>query len=199
MNSWRGRALFKAGKEVIITYVLQAIPSYVMSMLILPSSLTDDIEKMLNVFWWGGESNNGKGIHLIAWDKLACPKVKGGLGFRNFEAFNMAMVVKQAWNIIQNSDSVMVKLIKARYFPRSSLLEASLSYNPSFAWHSIWKARQVLLRGLGGRLVVVIRFVLCMIRCCEESVIGGCPHLKRKVCILYLSKPCYLKIIKCGI
>ncbi|GAU27989.1 hypothetical protein TSUD_373850 [Trifolium subterraneum] len=63
MNSWRGRALSKAGKEVMIKYVLQAIPSYVMSMFILPSSLIDDIEKMLNAFWWGGGSNNNKGIH----------------------------------------------------------------------------------------------------------------------------------------
>ncbi|GAU47810.1 hypothetical protein TSUD_404150 [Trifolium subterraneum] len=89
MNSWRGRALSKAGKEVMIKFELQAIPSYVMSMFILPSSLIDDIEKMLNAFWWGGGSNNNKGIHWLAWDRLACPKAKGGLGFRNFEAFNI--------------------------------------------------------------------------------------------------------------
>ncbi|PNX59959.1 ribonuclease H [Trifolium pratense] len=63
MNSWRGITLSKAGKEVMIKFVLQVIPSYVMSMFILPSSLIDDIEKMLNVFWWGGEGNNNKGIH----------------------------------------------------------------------------------------------------------------------------------------
>ncbi|PNY09444.1 ribonuclease H [Trifolium pratense] len=63
MNSRRGRALSKAGKEVVIKSVLQAIPSYVMSMFILPSSFVDDIEKMLNVFWWGGGGNNNKGIH----------------------------------------------------------------------------------------------------------------------------------------
>ncbi|GAU46451.1 hypothetical protein TSUD_402180 [Trifolium subterraneum] len=152
MNSWRGRALSKAGKEVMIKSVLQAIPSYVMSMFILPSSLIDDIEKMLNAFWWGGGSNNNKGIHWLAWDRLACPKANGGLGFRNFEAFNMAIVAKQAWNIIQNPESLVAKIIKARYFPRSSLLEASLVYNPSFAWRSIWKARQILLHGCRWRI-----------------------------------------------
>jgi hypothetical protein len=45
MNSWRGRALSKAGKEIMIKSVLQAIPSYVMSMFILPSSFIADIEK----------------------------------------------------------------------------------------------------------------------------------------------------------
>ncbi|PNX95399.1 ribonuclease H, partial [Trifolium pratense] len=115
INSWRGRALSKAGKEVMIKSVLQAIPSYVMSMFILPSSFIGDIEKMLNAFWWGGGGNNGRGIHWLAWEKLACPKTKGGLGFRNFKAFNLAMVAKQAWNIVQNPDSLVAKVIKARW------------------------------------------------------------------------------------
>ncbi|CAJ2665105.1 unnamed protein product [Trifolium pratense] len=144
INSWRGRALSKAGKEIMIKSVLQAIPAYVMSLFILPSSFIDDIEKMINAFWWGGGNGNSKGIHWLAWERLACPKDKGGLGFRNFEAFNMAMVAKQAWKILQNPDTLVARLIKARYFPRSTLLEASLGYNPSFAWRSIWKARQLL-------------------------------------------------------
>jgi hypothetical protein len=94
---------------------------------------------MLNVFWWGGGTANNKGIHWLAWERLAYPKDKGGLGFRNFEAFSMAMVTKQTWNIIQNPKTLMAKLIKARYFPRSTLFEAPLGYNPSFAWRSILK------------------------------------------------------------
>ncbi|GAU20296.1 hypothetical protein TSUD_337770 [Trifolium subterraneum] len=123
-------------KEIMIKSVLQAIPSYVMSMFILPASLIDDIEKMINAFWWrNGSTNNNttKGIHWLAWERLACPKAYGGLGFRNFEAFNKAMVAKQVWNIVQNLNSLVAKLIKARYFPRSSLFEAPLGYNPSFA------------------------------------------------------------------
>ncbi|GAU37390.1 hypothetical protein TSUD_22640 [Trifolium subterraneum] len=150
INSWRGRALSKAGKEIMIKSVLQAIPSYVMSMFILPASLIDDIEKMINAFWWRNGStnnNNTKGIHWLAWERLACPKAYGGLGFRNFEAFNKAMVAKQVWNILQNPNSLVAKLIKARYFPRSSLFEAPLRYNPSFAWRSMWQARQILSLG----------------------------------------------------
>ncbi|GAU20408.1 hypothetical protein TSUD_12260 [Trifolium subterraneum] len=64
----------------------------------------------------------------------------------------MVMVAKQAWNIIQNPESLAAKLFKARYFPRSSLLEASLGYNPSYAWRSIWKAKQILLHGCRWRI-----------------------------------------------
>ncbi|GAU26994.1 hypothetical protein TSUD_290460 [Trifolium subterraneum] len=155
INSWRGRALSKAGKEIMIKSVLQAIPSYVMSMLILPASLIHDIEKMINAFWWRSGStndNNTKGIHWLAWERLACPKAHGGLGFRNFEAFNKAMVAKQVWNIVQNLNSLVAKLIKARYFPRSSLFDAPLGYNPGFAWRSMWQARQILSLGCRWRI-----------------------------------------------
>jgi hypothetical protein len=61
INSWRGRSLSRAGKEVMIKSVLQAIPSYVMSIYLLPDSTIKDIERMMNSFWWGGGANN-KGI-----------------------------------------------------------------------------------------------------------------------------------------
>ncbi|GAU28280.1 hypothetical protein TSUD_256080 [Trifolium subterraneum] len=144
-------------KEIMIKSVLQAIPSYVMSMFILPTSLIDDIEKMINAFWWrsgtiNNNNNNNKGIHWLSWERLTCPKAHGGLGFRNFEAFNKAMVAKQVWNIIQNPNSLVAKLIKARYFPRSSLFEAPLGYNPSFAWRGMWHARQILSLGCRWRI-----------------------------------------------
>ncbi|GAU40629.1 hypothetical protein TSUD_190060 [Trifolium subterraneum] len=147
----------EAGKEIMIKSVLQAISSYVMSMFILPTSLIDDIEKMINAFWWrsgtiNNNNNNNKGIHWLAWERLACPKAHGGLGFRNFEAFNRAMVAKQAWNIVQNPNLLVAKLIKARYFPRSSLFETPLGYNSSFAWRSMWHARQILSLGCRWRI-----------------------------------------------
>ncbi|MCI26587.1 RNA-directed DNA polymerase (Reverse transcriptase) [Trifolium medium] len=79
MNSWRGRALSKVGKEVMIKSVLQAILTYVMSMLILPSSFIDDIEKMINAFWWRSGGNNSRGIRWLSCkERLACPKAKDG-------------------------------------------------------------------------------------------------------------------------
>jgi hypothetical protein len=53
INSWRGRALSRAGKEVMIKSILQTIPSYVMSVYLLPESTIKEIERMMNSFWWG--------------------------------------------------------------------------------------------------------------------------------------------------
>ncbi|XP_058783149.1 uncharacterized protein LOC131657807 [Vicia villosa] len=146
INSWRGRYLSRAGKETMIKSVLQAIPTYIMSIFLLPDGVVDDIEKMINSFWWGGGSN-GKGIRWMSWDNLTVSKEEGGLGFRDFRAFNMAMVAKQGWFIMSNPQALVSRVFKARYFPRTTFFDATLGYNPSFVWRGIWKAREVLMLG----------------------------------------------------
>jgi ribonuclease HI len=117
-----------------------------MNIYLLPDNLISDIERMINAYWWGSGSDN-RGIRWLAWDKLACSKDEGGLGFRDFHSFNMAMVAKQGWNFMHNPTSLVARLFKARYFPNNSFLSSSIGNNPSFAWRSIWRARQVLLLG----------------------------------------------------
>lgn len=43
--------------------VAQAIPSYCMSTFLLPNSLGDEIQNMLNSFWWGPNKNSGREIN----------------------------------------------------------------------------------------------------------------------------------------
>jgi len=120
----------------MIKSVLQSIPSYIMNIYLLPNSVINDIEKMINAFWWGGRSNN-RGIKWMAWECVACPKEFGGMGFQNFKAFNLAMVAKQGWSFMSKLDSLVARVFKSRYFPRSSFLGVKLGNNPSFAWRSI--------------------------------------------------------------
>jgi hypothetical protein len=51
INSWRSRPISKAGKEVMIKSILQAVPTYVMSIYILPDATVNEIEIILNSFW----------------------------------------------------------------------------------------------------------------------------------------------------
>lgn len=72
---------------------------------------------------------NERKIHWKSWDKLTILKKAGGMGFRDLRAFNLAMLAKQCWRMVQGNDSLLYKYFKARYFPRSNLLEAKESPN----------------------------------------------------------------------
>lgn len=43
------------------------------------------------------------------------PKVDGGLGLRRMETMNKAFIMKFAWGIIQDSRSVWVRVLNAKY------------------------------------------------------------------------------------
>ncbi|MCI14231.1 RNA-directed DNA polymerase (Reverse transcriptase) [Trifolium medium] len=73
ISSWSSKCLSRAGRQVMIKSVLQAIPSYVMSIFLIPSSIVDAIEKMMN----GGSSN--RGIHWMSWEKLPMHKNNGDI------------------------------------------------------------------------------------------------------------------------
>jgi len=60
---------------------MQSIPTYFMSLFTLSSSLCDEIEKMVNSFWWGHSGSNKQGIHWMSWDRLAMHKNDGGMSF----------------------------------------------------------------------------------------------------------------------
>ena len=71
-------------------------------------------------------------------------KGKGGMGFRDIQAFNLAMLAKQVWQLIQGSHSLFFRVYKARYFPTCSFMEVGLGSNPSFVWCSLLEARELI-------------------------------------------------------
>ncbi|XP_058760595.1 uncharacterized protein LOC131633933 [Vicia villosa] len=144
INSWSSRCLSQAVRETLIKSELQAIPSYIMNIFLLPSSLSDEIEKMMNSFWRGHNRDRAKGFHWLSWDRLSMTKKNGGMGFKNLSAFNYAMLGKQVWNLMTKPDSLVTRLYKAKYYPNCDFLESSIGHNPSYVWRSIWSSKFVV-------------------------------------------------------
>ncbi|KAF5454504.1 hypothetical protein F2P56_024162 [Juglans regia] len=163
LQGWKEKVLSAGGKEVLIKAVAQAIPTYSMSCFKLPSSLCNELEQMMAKFWWG-QKNEEKKIHWISWKKMSETKEEGGMGFKDLRIFNDALLAKQGWPIITNTDSLLHKLFKAKYFPKNHFLDAGLGNNPSFAWRGIWGTISKLWEGCrwrigSGRIVKVWKVV----------------------------------------
>ncbi|XP_012851712.1 PREDICTED: uncharacterized protein LOC105971405 [Erythranthe guttata] len=150
INGWGEKQLSKAGKEVLIKAVLQAIPSYIMSCFLLPNGLLLEIESVIRRFWWGSGAN--RGLAWTSWKELCRSKDQGGLGFRDMRTFNIALLVKQAWRVLTNPDLLLSKIISAKYFPHGYLLSADLGSRPSATWRSIWTVIPYLKMGIRRRI-----------------------------------------------
>ncbi|KAL5551246.1 hypothetical protein UlMin_001422 [Ulmus minor] len=138
VKCWNSSLFSQAGKEILIKAILQAIPSYAMSCFKLPKSLIKDIHRLISQFWWGSSTSHRK---------LHWAKEKGGLGFRDLEGFNKALLAKQGWRLIRSPDSLVGKVLKACYYPNCSFLDAKLGSSPSFSWRSIWWGREIIELG----------------------------------------------------
>ena len=151
LQGWKGNMLSKAGKEVLIKAIAQAIPTYTMGVFQLLVKWCDELNSLCAKFWWG-QIGNEKKIHWKSWDCLTQPKKEGGMGFRDLRYFNLAMLAKQGWRLLKNHESLMFKCFKARYFPRCNFLHPKDSPNNSFVWKSMVAALPILKSGCCWRV-----------------------------------------------
>lgn len=138
-KGWREKFLSQAGKEILIKSVLQAIPTYAMSILKFPKSLCKNMSSHLAKFWWAS-TNKEK------WSNMTVSKEYGDLGFKDFNIMNLALLAKQAWRLANNPNTLWSKILKDKYFPEGNLWNAKTRQGASWAWASILEGRDLLLQ-----------------------------------------------------
>ena len=79
-------------------------------------------------------------------------KKEGGMGFRDIRLFNLAMLAKQGWRLLQEKDSLLYGCFKANYFPCCSFLGAKNVPNSSFVWKSLMATQPILKKGCCWRV-----------------------------------------------
>jgi hypothetical protein len=104
---------------------------------------------MIAKFWWSQNDKENK-IHWLGWEKLTRSKSMGGLGFRDIHAFNIAMLSKQVWRLIQNPDSLCARLLRAKYYPDGNIFEAKPTDGISYTWRSLLHGVELVKEGIFG-------------------------------------------------
>jgi hypothetical protein len=78
-------------------------------------------------FWFEHQENNYL-VYWMSWGRMGLSKESSGLGFHNFTCFKKALLAKQAWRLWSQLNSLVVQIMRAKYFPGSSIVEAKICW-----------------------------------------------------------------------
>ena len=74
------------------------------------------------------------------------------MGFKDLSIFNDALLAKQTWRLLHDKSSLFYRVFKEKFFPNTSVMEAKIPANSSYAWKGIMKGRNVIKRGAKWRI-----------------------------------------------
>lgn len=69
------------------------------------------------------------------------------MGFRDLHSFNLAMLAKQVWRLIDEPESLCARVLRAKYYPSGDILKAGPKNGSSFTWQSLVAGIQTFRRG----------------------------------------------------
>lgn len=161
MSAWKEKDLSYASKEILIKSVARALPNYIMSVFKLSGGLCEDLMKCIRAYWWGSEKGRRK-VQWIPWSKLIKSKGAGGMGFRDLNLVNQALLAKQAWRLVTFPDSLCLQVLTAKYYPTGNLLDMAPAGAASQTWRAIEHGLELLKKGViwrvgDGRSIIVWR------------------------------------------
>lgn len=78
----------------------------------------------------------------MKWSTLCTSKSVEGMGFKDIQQFNQALLAKQVWRLFHQKETLLV--FKAKFFLEGCIIDASVLSKCSYVWRSILQAREVI-------------------------------------------------------
>ncbi|KAH1243657.1 putative ribonuclease H protein [Glycine max] len=114
------------------------------------------VEKLVRVqrrFLWGGGLDQNK-IAWVSWKSICLPKEEGGLGIKDINQFNLALLGKWLWNLMQNKGELWARVLESKYGGWRGLFEVDRVGAESVWWGDLKRALiqsqqgQILQKGM---------------------------------------------------
>jgi len=94
--------------------VITALPLFYLSFFKAPISVCNKIRKLQAKFLWGWGYEGNK-IAWVSWEKVCRPYREGGLGIKDINNFNAALLAKWKWMLGGQEVSLWSEVLQSRY------------------------------------------------------------------------------------
>ena len=145
---WKAKLLSQAARTTLVKSVVNAIPTYLMSLFLFPKSLCVSINSSIRKFLWGYLQDKKHCLSLLSWENICKPKSLGGLGIRTMEVINNSLLARIGWKMTSNQPHLWVDSLRGKYLKHGvSFLDAPSNALSSWLWKWLLKNRKVVEQG----------------------------------------------------
>ncbi|KAG5577611.1 hypothetical protein H5410_057745 [Solanum commersonii] len=113
--NWRSQYLSLGGRLTLINSVLDAMPTYMMSLFPLPGNVLEKLDSIRRNFLWQGNGEGEKKYHLVKWEVVTNSKKEGGMGIKNLKVQNQSLLLKWLWRFVSGEQGLWKDAIVSRY------------------------------------------------------------------------------------
>ncbi|GJW56280.1 putative RNA-directed DNA polymerase, eukaryota, reverse transcriptase zinc-binding domain protein, partial [Tanacetum coccineum] len=105
------RMLSVGGRLTLLKSVVSNLPTFYMSLYLMPVTVQKQLESMRNRFFLGGGLGEKK-VSWVKWNTCLASKAMGGLGIGSIYALNVALLFKWIWRFCCSPNDLWVKVVK---------------------------------------------------------------------------------------
>ncbi|XVF83970.1 hypothetical protein PTKIN_Ptkin16aG0537100 [Pterospermum kingtungense] len=132
LSGWKANCLSFSGRTTLVKSVLGCLPSYFMSIFLMPRSVKEKLDRIQRRFLWG-EDGNKKKLHLVGWNQVCAPKVFSGIGLVDLELKNRALLNKWIWRYAEDEKSLWRRVVDGCYGGSNNDLIPRMSNHTRFS------------------------------------------------------------------
>lgn len=137
LTNWKGQYLSRGGRLTLISSVLNALPTYMVSIFPAPAWVIQRLDTISRTFFWQGNEDKRK-YHLVKWEELITSKKTGGGGIRNLRCHNQSLMMKWLWKFASDDNFLWKEVVAVKYGMEDKwMAPAVFSPYGSSVWRSI--------------------------------------------------------------
>ncbi|KAJ3679376.1 hypothetical protein LUZ60_017387 [Juncus effusus] len=139
----RGQTTLHDGQEEVVSRTFPS-PAHSPQNIFRRSSVILTLNSIIKKFFWGGREDSNRYLAWCQWDEVIRPKFKGGLGVRDLQTLNHALILKLMWKLASNNSAIWVDQLRGKYYPRSNFWTTRRASDSSSLWKALMKMRPTI-------------------------------------------------------